>query len=97
MEKTPPFHADGVCPTSPAISPTLVFTVSNIPDKFPVIPLIRSSFSHSVILSIMLCIGCYRLTEQPGEQRHKYHADKGNTAPCHELSNTQLNVAGGGV
>ena len=42
MEKTPLFHASGVCPLPPAISPTLVFTVSNMPDRFPVIPSMSS-------------------------------------------------------
>ena len=34
MLKMPLFHAEGVIPTSPAISPTLVFRVSNIPVRF---------------------------------------------------------------
>lgn len=57
--KTPPFQADGVMPTSPTISPTLVFTVSNIPDRLPSIPLMSNSLSHSVCLSSMLYIGDY--------------------------------------
>ena len=46
---------------------------------------IRISFIHSLIASSMLCISLYPLilTEQPGKQRYKGHADKGNTAPGH--------------
>jgi len=38
-----------------------------------------------------------RLPEQAGQQRNERHADNGNAAARHKLSNTQLNVAGGGV
>lgn len=51
MEKILPFHVEGVMPTSPAISPTLVFTVSNIPDRLLMIPSIKSSRNHSLIMS----------------------------------------------
>jgi len=52
----------------------------------------------------MLCISLYPLilTEQPGKQRYKGHADKGNAAARHKLFYPQLGVklcsmAGGGV
>ena len=38
-------------PTSPAISPTLVFRVSNIPVRFEMIPSMSSSWNHSCIAS----------------------------------------------
>ena len=63
IEKTPPFQDNGVFSTSPAISPTFWLTPSNIPDKFPVMPVINSSLSHSVMLSMMLYIKRYRLTK----------------------------------
>jgi len=42
----------------------------------------------------MLCISLYPLilTEQPGKQRYKGHADKGNAAARHELFHPQLGV-----
>ena len=49
--KMPLFHAEGVMPTSPAISPTLVFRVSNIPVRFEMIPSMSSSWNHSCIAS----------------------------------------------
>ena len=45
------FQAAGVIPTSPAISPTFVFRVSNIPVKFEMIPSMSSSLNHSWIIS----------------------------------------------
>ena len=51
MLKMPLFHAEGVMPTSPAISPTLVFRVSNIPVRFEMIPSMSSSWNHSCIAS----------------------------------------------
>ena len=43
------FQAAGVMPTSPAISPTFVFRVSNIPVRFEMIPSMSSSLNHSWI------------------------------------------------
>ena len=45
------FQAAGVMPTSPAISPTFVFRVSNIPVRFEMIPSMSSSLNHSWIIS----------------------------------------------
>ena len=50
--KMPLFHACGVRPTSAAISPTLAFTVSNSPDRLPVIPSMRMPFIHSSMISL---------------------------------------------
>ena len=104
MENTFAFHACGVLPTSAAIVPTFSFTSPNIDDRLPFMAPIRISFIHSLIASSMLCISLYPLilTEQPGKQRYKGHADKGNAAARHELFYPQLGVklcsmAGGGV
>ena len=51
MEKMPPFQSCGVLPTSDAISPTLVLTVLNRPDRLPMIPSIRIPLIHSPIKS----------------------------------------------
>ena len=51
MLKMPLFQAAGVMPTSPAISPTFVFRVSNIPVRFEMIPSMSSSLNHSWIIS----------------------------------------------
>ena len=51
MLKMPLFHAEGVMPTSPAISPTFVFRVSNIPVRLDMIPSMSSSWNHSCIAS----------------------------------------------
>jgi len=42
----------------------------------------------------MLCISLYPrfLTEQPGKQRYKGHADKGNAAARHKLFYPQIGV-----
>ena len=45
------FQAAGVMPTSPAISPTFVFRVSNIPVRFEMIPSMSSFLNHSWIIS----------------------------------------------
>ena len=45
------FQVVGVMPTSPAISPTFVFRVSNIPVRFEMIPSMSSSLNHSWIIS----------------------------------------------
>src|SRR5699024_7895843 len=49
--KMPPFHSCGVVPTSEAISPTLVFTVLNRPERFPMMPSIKMPFSQSPMRS----------------------------------------------
>ena len=87
MEKIPAFHPCGVCPTSAAIVPTFSFTSPNIVDRLPFMAPMRISFIHSLIASSMLCISLYPrfLTEQPGKQRYKGHADKGNAAARHKL------------
>ena len=36
-------------------------------------------------------------TEQARKKRDERHSDQGHAAARHELSNTQLNVAGGGI
>ena len=51
--KMPLFHACGVAPTSAAISPTLAFTLSNSPDRLPVMPSIRIPFIHSSMISLI--------------------------------------------
>ena len=43
----------GVIPTSPAISPTFVFTVSKVPERLEMMPSISSSLNHSWIISII--------------------------------------------
>ena len=45
------FQVAGVMPTSPAISPTFVFRVSNITVRFEMIPSMSSSLNHSWIIS----------------------------------------------
>ena len=87
MENIFAFHPCGVCPTSAAIVPTFSFTSPNIVDRLPFMAPMRISFIHSLIASSMLCISLYPrfLTEQPGKQRYKGHADKGNAAARHEL------------
>ena len=94
MLKMPAFHPCGVCPTSAAIVPTFSFTSPNIVDRFPLMAPMRISFIHSVIASSMLCIGSYPrfLTEQPGKQGYKGHADQRNAAARHELFYPQLGV-----
>src|SRR5699024_5048333 len=44
-------HSCGVVPTSEAISPTLVFTVLNRPERFPMMPSIKMPFSQSPMRS----------------------------------------------
>ena len=46
----------GVVPTSPAICPTRWLTESNIPERFPMIPLMIMLLSQSVICSRILCM-----------------------------------------
>lgn len=53
MLKMPPFQPTGVMPTSPAISPTFVFTVSKVPERLEMMPSISSSLNHSWIISII--------------------------------------------
>ena len=53
MLKMPPFQPAGVMPTSPAISPTFVFTVSKVPERLEMMPSISSSLNHSWIISII--------------------------------------------
>ena len=57
-------------PTSPAISPTFVFRVSNIPVRFEMIPSMSSSLNHSWIISNikgdhLLCGGSRCETKAP--------------------------------
>ncbi len=54
MEKMPGEKLAGVMPTSVAISPTRELTESKTPVRLPMIPLIRSSLSHSAIASRIL-------------------------------------------
>ena len=49
MLKMLAFHAWGVLPTWEAMSPTFSFTLSNIPDRLPMMPLIKIPFSHSAM------------------------------------------------
>ena len=51
--KIPLFHACGVEPTSEAISPTLAFTLSNRPERLPVIPSIKMPFIHFSMISLI--------------------------------------------
>ena len=64
------FQAAGVMPTSPAISPTFVFRVSNIPVRFEMIPSMSNSLNHSWIISNikgdhLLCGGSRCETKAP--------------------------------
>ena len=59
--KMPLFHAWGVMPTWVEMSPTLSFTLSNIPLRLLRIPLTSSSFSQSVRASHTKPIGVYLL------------------------------------
>ena len=54
MAKIPGEKFAGVIPTSAAISPTRELTESKTPVRLPMIPLIRSSLSHSVMVSRIL-------------------------------------------
>ena len=51
--KIPLFHACGVEPTSEAISPTLAFTLSNRPERLPVMPSIKMPFIHFSMISLI--------------------------------------------
>ena len=51
--KMPLFHACGVEPTSEAISPTLAFTLSNRPERLPVMPSIKMPFIHFSMISLI--------------------------------------------
>ena len=53
MENMPEFHELGVCPTSPAIVPTFVFTSVNIVSRLPSTHPCSISFINSVILSMI--------------------------------------------
>ena len=56
IEKTAGEKFAGVVPTSPAICPTCWLTESNIPERFPMIPLMIMLLSQSVICSRILCM-----------------------------------------
>ena len=53
MEKIPAFQELGVCPTSPAIVPTFVFTSVNIVSRLSSTHPCSISFINSVILSMI--------------------------------------------
>ena len=66
----PPFQAAGVCPTCVAISPTFSLIESNSPERLFVIPEIRSSFSHSVIDSLIASMRSHSFPERAGRALH---------------------------
>ncbi|EJX08611.1 hypothetical protein EVA_03281 [gut metagenome] len=58
MLKMLPFQPWGVWPTCVAMSATCWFTLSNIPDKFPMMPPTSISLSHWVRTSSKKSIRC---------------------------------------